>query len=130
METASTACIPSKWRLTPRVTSSGRGPAAGSPSAAGPRATTSVSTGTGLLHCCYRCGRREDAPALRDDPAGPEPEETEDEPTEPHPLDRRDQLGRSEGRQVPGRLLKAPRNEERAEHRSVVVATAADNHRR
>src|SRR6202035_2424345 len=89
-ETASTACIPSKCRLTPRPTSSGRGPAAGSLSATGLPATTSVSTGTRLLHRGHRFGRREDAPTLRDDSSRAEPEEAENEPADAHPLDRRD----------------------------------------
>src|ERR1700719_4255066 len=122
METASTACMPSKCRLTPRATSSGRDPAAGSLSATGLPATTSVSTGTCLLHRGHQCGRREDAPALRNDPSRAEPEEAENQPADAHPLDRRDQPLRPERRQVASRLLEAHWYEDCAQYRPIVVA--------
>src|ERR1700680_2369082 len=98
MEPSWTACMPSKCRLTPRATSSGRGPPAGSPPATGLRATTSVSTGTGLFQDACRFGGSEDAPALRDAPARPEPQEAEDQAPDAPPFDRRDQAGRAERR--------------------------------
>ena len=58
----------------------------------------------------------EDTTPLGQHAAGPEPEEAEDQPADAHPLERGDEPGRPERRQVAGRLLESDRDEQRTEH--------------
>src|ERR1035437_1927333 len=67
--------------------------------------------------------------ALRQHPLGAEPHEHQDQDPDPHPLQRRDQLGRSERGHESSDLLERERHEQRAQDRPLVVPGAPDDDR-
>src|ERR1035438_4866359 len=128
IDTSSTARTPSKCLLTCCATSKGRWSGAGRP-ATGVSGSASVSTGTGIPHLRDLPAWREHATPLGQNATRSEPEETEDQAADAHPLERWDQAGRTERRQVAGRLLESHRDQQRAKHCAVVVAAPTDDHR-
>src|SRR5690242_16920179 len=101
-DTPSTARIPSKWRFT----------------------SSAASIGCSGIGSTFVDATRLGANAL-----GPEPQESEDEQSDQDPLERRDQVGRSDVHawEESRHLLEPDRYEPRAEERADVVAATPDD---
>src|SRR5438309_3747566 len=112
-ETPSTACMPSKWRLMSSATS------------------IRWSGCADIFHQLRFGAAFEDVTGLGPDAFGPEPEKAEDEQPNRDPLERRDDVWRSDVHpdQLPRDLLEADRHEQGAEDGTEVVAPAADDQR-
>src|SRR5207245_2050506 len=109
----STARRPSKWRWMSLAVSSGRSAA---------RASATAS----MVHVLEHWSAVEHMPWLRPHPVGPEPKEADDQESDRHPLQGRDQARRPDGRRnESGHLFETDGYEKRAQDGADVVAAPA-----